>query len=164
MKSSRIGPFILLNILISVAATLLVLFVWERSRSTATEPELTLSVVEQPTVPGTRPTLPPLSKPALRIDNVFGVGDVKTEVVVIRQVGDGRISLAGWRLQSEKGLVFIFPNLELSPGGALQVFSGSGTDTPIELHWRQAAAAWRQGDTVRILDSGGNLRAEYKIP
>ena len=39
-----------------------------------------------------------------------------------------------------------------------------GTNTVVDLFWNQAAAVWRSGELVSLVDAAGVLRASFTIP
>lgn len=139
-----------------------------------TETSIPPTVVPSPTLrasvtptPGPSPTASPTlsgDEAQVIIDNVFGVGDLDTERVVLRRTGLGELSLAAWQLRDQDGNIYIFPQLTLFEGGAVNVNTRSGTNTVVELFWNRAAAVWRSGELVSLYDSGGILRASFTIP
>ena len=98
------------------------------------------------------------------IDNALGVGDLDTERVILRRSGLGELSMAGWQLRDQDGHAYIFPQLTLYEGGAVNVNSRAGTNTYVDLFWNQAAAIWRSGEVVSLYDAAGILRASFNIP
>lgn len=178
MKSwKQILPYLLLNIVVSALTTLAVLWGWERTRQASpptndppeneisSAPKLTTTSPQQPplSVAVAEPTLIPLDQIVIEIENVFGVGDINNEVVRLKRLGDGELSLAGWLLRNQRGNSYTFPNLNFITG-AIEVYTRVGVDTVIELHWGREQAAWRAGEMVQLFDSEGNLRASYQIP
>jgi LysM repeat protein len=139
-----------------------------------TETSIPPTVVASPTAfasatptPGPSPTASPTlsgDEAQVTIDNVFGVGDLDTERVVLRRTGLGELSLAAWQLRDQDGHVYIFPQLTLFEGGAVNVNTRSGTNTVVDLFWNQAAAVWRSGELVSLVDAAGVLRASFTIP
>jgi hypothetical protein len=173
----RLYPYILLNIFISAATTLAVLWWWDKTQrvdipiAPTTAPAAALAVnpgdaagpsaTESPAV---QPTLPPLTEPVIKIDNVFGAGDAQNEVVLLTRIGEGELQLAGWKLVAGADQSFTFPELSLNKGGAVQVFTRAGKNTVIELYWGLSDPVWQTGKTVTLLDTAGNVRATYTIP
>jgi len=98
------------------------------------------------------------------IDNVIGVGDLTTERVILRRSGLGELSLAGWQLLDQDGNIYIFPQLTLYEGGAVNLNSRSGTNTYVDLYWNQSVAVWHSDEVISLYDSGGVLRASFTIP
>lgn len=161
MRWKRVLPYLLLNVLVSAITTLLVLWFWDRAQSksvaapTLQQPANTLLAV-------TSPPLPPLDQPVIEIENVFGAGDVKNEVVRLKRIGDGDLWLNGWKLMDENRNVYTFGSLNFIRG-ALEVYTRTGTDSPTALYWNQTQSVWSIGETVLLVDSAGNLRAQYTI-
>ena len=130
------------------------------------------TIVASPTprttaTPGPSPTASPTltgDEPQVYIDNVLGVGDLDTERVILRRSGLGELSMAGWQLRDQDGHAYIFPQLTLYEGGAVNVNSRAGTNTYVDLFWNQAAAIWRSGEVVSLYDAAGILRASFNIP
>lgn len=168
--SRRLAFYLVLNIIVSAATTLAVLFWWDanhRSPLTAGAPPLAAipaSGTESVPAAAAQSTLPPVGKAVIEIKNVFGVGDLKNEVVVIQRVGDGDLFVSGWELEDEDGNRYTFPDLLLNQGGAVQVYSRAGADTVNELFWGAQKPLWRSGEVVTLVDTQGNARASYSIP
>ena len=166
----RIFPYLILNIIISAATTLLVLTLWDRVQhpqlpaGTGGIPESTLaSNPGADQTPQAQATLPPLDQPVIRIETVIGAGDLSTETVQLQRVGEGELQLAGWRLEGNN-LKYTFPALTLNKNGSVRLYSRSGQSTVIELYWGLESAAWKNGDTITLYDSNGDQRASYVIP
>jgi len=171
----RIAPFIVLNILVSVATTVLVLTLWDTtspyplplggSGGVPADPlETNYLTPLSPPLEAATPTLPPLEEPVIIIETVIGAGDLNAETVVIRRVGEGGLSITGWRMSNGRGADYFFPNLVLSKNGSVRLYSRGGIDSVIELYWGRSESSWRSGDTVSLYDYAGNLRASYGIP
>lgn len=166
----RIFPYLIINIIVSAATTLIVLTLWDRvqnpqlSSGTGGVPESTLANnPETATTPQTQPTLPPLDQPVIRIETVIGAGDLSSETVQLQRVGEGELQLAGWRLEGNN-LKYTFPALTLNKNGSVRLYTRAGQSTVIELFWGLDSAAWRSGDTIILSDSNGDQRASYTIP
>ena len=111
--------------------------------------------------------IPKFPKGSVVIESVIGAGDLETERIFLRHRGQGELSLVGWRIEDDKGNVFIFPQfpqLTLYGGGAVYVYSKSGANTVIDLFWGLDKPIWYSGATVTLKDAQGNVRATYKIP
>lgn len=161
MRWKRVLPYLLLNVLVSALTTLLVLWVWDRAQSkSAAVPNQQQPVIAS--LPATSPPLPPLDQPVIEIENVFGAGDVKNEVVRLKRIGEGDLWLNGWKLMDENRNVYTFGSLNFITG-TLEIYTRTGTDTPTTLYWNQAQSVWSIGETVLLVDSAGNLRAQYTI-
>lgn len=100
----------------------------------------------------------------LEIDTVIGAGDLETERILVRHVGDEEVSLFGWQLQDEDGNVFNFPALTMFSGGRVNVYTKSGTSTVVELYWGQIEAVWSEGETAYLVDPNGDIQAVFVVP
>jgi hypothetical protein len=164
MNLKRLFPYLVLNILVSAGITLLVLSWWDRNHNPVDVPILTpLAPISTPT-PEDPPTLPPTDKPLIQIKNVFGVGDLQNEVIVLSRQGNGVLELTGWQIKDENKHGYTFPKLLLNQDGGVQVFTRAGADSVIELHWGLEEPVWNSGELVSLFDTAGNLRASYHIP
>ena len=102
--------------------------------------------------------------PEVEIESVVGAGDLDSERVMIRRMGSGDLSLAGWQIVEDGGKVFIFPQLNLYEGGAVTLYTRSGKSTVVELFWGLDTYLWESGETVILLDNTGAVRAKYRVP
>ena len=100
----------------------------------------------------------------VEIVSIVGAGTLNAEWVIVRNAGGESLSLAGWQLKDENRNEFIFPNLTLNTGGAVQVHTVSGTNTVIDLYWGLGDPVWSSGEEAQLLDPSGNLRAVYTVP
>jgi LysM repeat protein len=123
--------------------------------------------------PSPSPTLPPsftgvpgepLPEARVVINSVIGSGDLATERVFLTRSGFGELNLAGWQLRDQNNNVFTFPQLQLYEGGAVNVWSTSGSPTVVDLYWGLQSPVWSQGETVTLLDAQGEERATYIVP
>lgn len=153
-------PFIIMNVIISTVTILIVLAIWTLVRTHPAANKLDSVLNEQIT---THPTLPALDEAVINIENVFGNGEVQTEVVRIRHVGSEPLMLQDWYLQDEDGNRYIFPALTLY-SGVVEVYTRSGSNTVISLFWGLNQPIWQQGEVVSMFDPDGNLRSSYQIP
>ncbi len=158
--------FIAINILVSAITILVINWVWERSH-----PQQQLIIPTPgiciPSNPETVATLQPTLSPdaiKLVIDNIYGVGKLDSEVVVIINQSAGAVNLIGWKLDDGHGTVFTFPDLTLHSGGQVQVFSSAGTDTVTKLFWNQDKPLWKTGKSVTLRSPDGIVFASYVIP
>lgn len=168
-------PFILLNILISAITTIIVMALWNRSTTPGKLEDVsinsnTLSPSDLIATLSTTPEstqeseLPPLDVEIIKIQNVFGVGDIDNEEVIIQRMGEGELWLDGWVLSDEDGNTYSFPKLLLNKDGAVTLYTKSGIDSVIELYWGLNQAVWQNGEEVSIIDPDGNTRTTYEIP
>lgn len=104
---------------------------------------------------------------SVEIDSVVGAGDLESERVLLKQRGEGELSLVGWRLEDGQGNLFIFPQfpqLILYKGGAVNVHTRSGSNTVVDLYWGLSVPVWKSGSIVTLRDPQGNERASYTVP
>lgn len=101
---------------------------------------------------------------SMQIENVFGVGDLNTEVILLKHAGSGEIWLTGWKLEDENNHRYVFPQLMLNKDGAIKLYTKPGTNTVIELHWGIKEPVWKSGEMVTLLDQNGTAQATYRIP
>jgi len=110
-------------------------------------------------------TPPPASgTAAVIIESVVGAGDLASERVMLKRSGPGELSLAGWQLVEKNGKSFVFPQLTLFEGGAVNVYSRAGQATVVALYWGLDGPVWNSGDEVTLLDDQGNEQATYTVP
>jgi hypothetical protein len=171
--------YILLNIVVSAATTLAVLSVWDRTQRQALPPFPTFEAPAA-TLPAVEPTAeaaesvpvdaPPTAapgEPQIEISAVVGATDPELEYVLLKRLGEGDLNLAGWSLSDEQDNRFTFPEqpaLVLFAGGAVQVYTGSGTDTPTEMYWNRVDPVWEPGEWVVLRDAQGSEQSRYQIP
>jgi hypothetical protein len=171
-KRSRILLFIILNIVVSAATTLAVLWLWERAHP---RPEVRTTGSESMSSPNNEisGTAPDQAEPAVDFSNqditidirtIVGAGDLAVEYVEIINRGENPADLTAWLLRDENGNEFTFPALILNSGGAIKVLSKTGTNTVIELYWQADTPIWQSGETARLLNASGELMASYSIP
>lgn len=178
----RVLVYLLMNVAVTAATTLLVLTLWDRDHPrpsippalAALTPEATLTA--QAILRATEATPPDpvlLATPvstlapgqiAVTIDNVFGVGDLPNEFLLLKSRSEGSLTLTGWKLEDGDGNTFTFPVLTLNKGGAVQVHTAAGINTVIDLYWGRDAAIWKTGKQATLLDDLGTVQATYRIP
>ncbi|HEX9012779.1 MAG TPA: lamin tail domain-containing protein [Anaerolineaceae bacterium] len=188
-QGRRLLFYIVLNIFISACVTLAVLWLWDRNHQQILPQLLNSAAVTVPTSPAptapaqTSPTADPAagaatlpgttSTPApspsgtnrpIVIDNVFGVGNLKDEYVLIKLNGDSQLDLTKWRLDDGNGNTYTFPAITLYNEGAVQVHTAGGVDTVVDLYWGRTEAVWQEGKIVTLYDDKGSIRATYRIP
>lgn len=166
--------YILLNILISVATTLIVLLIWQAAHPS---PQMTGANAIPEANSGTLSTpssgeaeiaqsTPDFLQEDLQvlIRSVVGAGNLAMEYVQILNQSEGAVNLNGWQLQNGRGQHFTFPAMILNQDGAVEVHSKAGTSTVIELYWQSDAPIWQSGDTATLIDAEGKIQATYQIP
>ncbi len=163
-------PFLLLNIVVSAATMVLVLWLWQKqaplpgAKPTFT-PAVTLASQLQQSDPG-KPAdaTPPPSDGVLSIEGVFGAGDLNVEYILIRNQSDSSVNLSGWSVSSSSGETYNLPQLTLNTNGAVRLYSKYGTNTVIELYWNSDQSLWASGDEVFLLDQSGQQQASWQVP
>ncbi len=166
MRLKKLLPYLLLNVVVSAVTTLAVLMLWSGRQAPAIPAAAAAASTPSAAVPvqTSAATLPSADTPVIEIQNIFGAGDVKTEVVRLRRLGSGELQMTGWTLKNDNGLTYTFPELLLYTDGAVELYSRPGVDSVIELHWNLQQPAWGSGVTASLYDTNGNLRASFKIP
>ena len=87
--------------------------------------------------------------------------NLNDEYVVLENRGDSALDLRGWTVADAAAHRYTFDALSLSPGRAVTLHTGSGTDSQTDRYWGRNSAVWNNGgDTVTIRDAGGALVAE----
>lgn len=175
----RLVPFILLNILVSAGVTWGVLTYWTQTHPPAAQPTLSPQVLQPATAPAVTAapaTRAPLETPQpsatpqpagvklVELAEVGGAGNLANEVILLRRVGEGELRLNGWRLDDNAGHRFLLPDMVLFKGGAVRVYTRSGTNTVNELFWGLKETVWASGKTAALYDEQGNQRAMLLIP
>jgi len=165
--------YLLVNVIVSAAVTLAVLVLWDRAHPLPVIPSASLPRQTQASVAATgksvvaagtpRPTFPP-GQVLVTIENVISAGTLSNEVVLIKSSSDVNIPMSGWKLDDGQGKTFVFPDLNLNPGGAVQLHTGTGDNTVIDLFWGLDAPVWQVGKTVTLRDDQGNVRSSFTIP
>ncbi len=164
----RLLPYLLLNALVSATTILAVLYFWNRAHPFPSLPQAnpinapTQIIVSKPTA-----TLPPLEPPLITITAVIAPGDLANEAVVLKRVGEGELSLIGWKIVNVANEAYVFPDLLFRAGEIYLYSQRSATTNPspaMTLYWERSTPAWASGDLVRLIDSAGNVRATFRIP
>jgi hypothetical protein len=166
----RLLFYLVLNVIVSAITTITVLSLWDRNHRAEVQPviqlvaTITQRAVSQPVVAITPSPQVPAGNSGVQIENVFGVGDLDTEVVRLKRTGDGELWVTGWRLEDENNHRFVLPELMLNKDGAVKIYTKPGTNSAIELHWGIKESVWSSGELVSLLDQNGTVRATYRIP
>jgi hypothetical protein len=150
----RLFYTLLINIFVSALVAGTVLFFYDRIQHTKC---IT-------TLPDTSAVSPGIGNETVNIVGVIGVGTISEERMVIQNDGTEESVLTGWYLADNKGLVYTFPQLMLSPGAKVQVHTASGKDNPIDLYWGRSSPAWTSGELVALYDAHAIARAFYRVP
>jgi len=164
MDRRRLILYLLLNVVVSACVISGILYWYDRNYRASS-----LSVV-QPAVPvqvqsgAPAPSFDPNVDIPVEIVSIVGAGTLDAEWVIVRNAGNEPINLSSWELQDSDRHVFVFPNLTLNTGGAVQIHTISGTNTVIDLYWGLGASIWQSGEEAQLLDPSGNVRAVYTVP
>lgn len=78
------------------------------------------------------------------------------EWVKLRNTSSSRtINIDGWRLSDGEGHKYFFPSTKLSPGEAVRVHTGSGSNSHGHRYWGKGWYVWNNdGDTATLRKSG----------
>jgi len=192
-QGRRLLFYIVLNIIVSACTTLAILWLWNPSRAplmallpapppttavngpapapTATQPPPALAAAASVPASSAAASQAPAATHAaaaaakqIIIDNVFGVGDLKDEYVLLKRTGDGELGMTNWRLDDGNGNTYTFPALTLYQNGAVQVHTAAGVDSVVDLFWGRSQSVWQVGKIVTLYDDKGEVRASYRIP
>jgi len=158
--------FIAINIVVSACTILAINWIWNRShpQQVMAIPTPGICITSDPAITATlQPTLEP-DAIRLVIDNIYGVGKLESEVLVIINQSEGIINLVDWKLDDGHGTTYTFPDLTLHSGGQVQVFSSAGTDTVTKLFWNQDRSIWKTGKSVTLRSPDGVVFASYVVP
>jgi hypothetical protein len=191
-QGRRLLFYIVLNIIVSACTTLAILWIWNRPRMpdvsllpaavpTAPATSAPAAATPQPTAPAAAASVaapsatvsqapvaatgsPAEGAKQIIIDNVFGVGNLKDEYVLLKRSGDGELVLTNWRLDDGNGNTYTFPAITLFKNGAVQVHTAAGVDSVVDLYWGRSQSVWQVGKIVTLYDDKGQVRASYRIP
>ena len=109
-------------------------------------------------------TLPPTATNAqVSIVEVVGVGDVTSEGVVIRNLGNS-INLKDWTLADADGNTYTFGERLVFSNASITLFTRTGQDTPILLFWNRNTAVFAPGDVLTLTDANGQVQSTYRVP
>ncbi len=178
----RLLFYLVINVAVSACTVWVAMAIWERVNGGG-EVVIPTSAAT-PFSGGGQPTNPPATQAALEtsgplqtvtplmagettlleITSVVAPGDSANERVVIKHIGGPELSLENWTLQDDDGNVFIFPNVRLYAGGALNVWTRAGDNTVVELFWGLNDGVWESGDVVTLRDPTGAVHATFVIP
>lgn len=163
MDRRKLVYYLLLNVFVSACVTSGILFWYDRNYRAVNQPSV------QQAAPASGDSAPaatvnPQTDIAVKISSVVGAGALNSEIVVVKFEGEGQLDISSWQLKDEDGNTFKFPQLTLYPNGAVQVHTITGTDTVIDLYWGIGDAVWSSGESARLFDAQGNLRAVYRVP
>mgnify|MGYP006306302123 CR=1 FL=1 len=172
-QAKKLVLYLLLNIAVSAVTILGVLYLWENTRlKSALMEDAGQRVSATAPVSSGETENTPVPK-QIEIAEAGGVGNLATEYIrLIRpEAAEGEtISLQEWRLQDEDDHEFPIlaqsglASLELHRQGAVNIYSKSGQSNPIELFLGLDDPLWSPGETVTLIDPGGEVHDSYLIP
>jgi len=171
-QAKKFTLYILLNVVISAATMLGVLFLWENTK-------LKNALIDGPTAEEVQTD--PLANldqntesPELEIEiaEAGGVGNLSTEYIrLIHPAGaEETVSLKNWQIQDENNHQFAILNqsglgdLELHSQGAVNIYTKEGQSNPIELFLGLDEPLWSPGELITLLDPTGEVHDTYLIP
>jgi LysM repeat protein len=128
----------------------------------ASESQADSQSAEQPLSTYTPAPIPESSQ--IKIVTIVGVDDLATEHLQIQSVSPEPLSLEGWRLETNDGLVYSFPKITLFEYGAVDLYSRAGINSVVALYWGRSNPIFQSGDQAMIYDADGGLQAVYNIP
>ncbi len=95
----------------------------------------------------------------------FGLGDLNLEYILVKNEGDSKLSLLNWSLRgAERKSIHIKSDIILNPGGAIKIYSKTGTDSALAIYLNSEEAFWQSGAIVTLHDPELVERARYEIP
>jgi uncharacterized protein YhfF len=163
MDRRRLFYFLLLNVFVSACVTSSILYWYDRNYRAVTLPQVSIPTASSNQASGA--AVATVQKGLVQIVSVIGAGTLDAEAVVVKYNGEGELDLSGWHLKDTKGAAtYTFPSFKLFKGGAVQVHTGNGTNTAIDLYWGQHDAAWQSGEAVLLTDTSGQAQDSYPVP
>jgi hypothetical protein len=110
-------------------------------------------------------SLPSSASAAIRIKRIYfdppgsdTGSNINQEYVVIKNTGNRRKNLTGWRLRDPAGHVYTFPEFRLRPDRVVRIHTGDGNNDGNDLYWGSGWYIWNNdGDTARLRNRSGNL-------
>jgi hypothetical protein len=163
MDRRKLLYYLLLNVFVSACVTGSILFWYDRNYRAALAPAAAPAASSEGE-PATSEAASPEADIPVKIESVVGAGTLNVETTVIHYSGEGQLELAGWQLKDENSNTFTFPQLTLYQNGSVQVHTAAGTDTVIDLYWGVPDPVWGSGESARLYDAQGSLRAVYRVP
>ncbi len=162
MDRRRLALYLLLNVFISACVTSAILYWYDRNYRAVTLPPVNVpSAVAGASGPAPEATV---QQGSVQIVSVIGAGTLSVEAVVVKYNGPGELDITGWHLKDASGDSYTFPPFKLFTNGAVQVHTGSGTNTAIDLYWGQGQAVWQSGQAVLLTDPEGAVQDSYPVP
>ena len=162
MDRRKLTYYLLMNIFVSACVTTAILYWYDRNYRAVTLPQAP-AVTARAQATGSA-TLESVPEGIVQIVSVIGAGNIEVEGVVVKYNGDGELDLTGWHLKDAAGHSFTFPPFKLFKDGAVQVHTGNGTNTAIDLFWGQRQAVWQSGQAVLLTTPEGEVQDSYPVP
>lgn len=163
-KRSQLLAFLVLNVIVSAVTTWLVVSYMGRQGAIPGAEGIGFSPTEDTGGAGEDSPLINQTEGLLEIDSVIGTGDLESERVLIKHIGDEEVSLSGWMLMDEQQNEFVFPGLTIFSGGAVTIYTRAGNNNVVELFWGLETSIWAEGETVSLIDPEGEVHARFQIP
>jgi Lamin Tail Domain len=154
--------YLLLNVLVSACVTSGILYWYDRNYRAVTLPQPIVVTGLPGTAPAVEASTP--QQGSVQIVSVIGAGVLNAEAVMVKYNGEGELDLTGWHLKDAAGHAYTFPPFKLFKNGAVQVHTGSGTNTAIDLYWNQGQAMWQSGQAVLLTTPEGAAEDSYPVP
>jgi competence protein ComEC len=106
----------------------------------------------------TRTPSPTPSPSDLHIVHVEHGPGLDNEYALIENRGLGDQDMAGWTLSDENDNSYFFlAGFILRGGQEIYVWTGSGTDTDVDLYWGRDNGVWGSSDTAYLRDNTGTV-------
>jgi len=91
----------------------------------------------------------------IRLSAVANPSTLSSETIGVVNDSDLAVNLQGWRVEKEGGPAYTFGDSLLFPGSGVQLHSGAGADTSVDVYWNQPAAVWAAGAVARLINAQG---------
>lgn len=140
----------------------MIVFVPATTLAENSQEEASAPTTDEPISTATPPPTP--ERTSIKIVTIVGIDDLATEHMEIQSVSPEPLSLEGWRLETNDGLIYIFPKITLFEYGAVDLFTRAGINSVVALYWGRSTPLWQSGDQAVIYDAEGNVQAIYSIP
>jgi hypothetical protein len=161
----RLWPFLLLNVAVSAATVLIVLWVWSATHSQPLAQANGGNSSQAAMISAaTQMSMPPMNAKLFEVQAIFGAGDLTNEYVHFLYLGSDPLDLENWQVRDEHGNSYTFPAFVIYKDGAFDLYTQAGTNSTIELYMAKTAALWKSGESLAVYDPAGNKRLIYPIP
>ena len=162
MDRRKLIQYLLLNVFISACVTSAILYWYDRNYRAVTLPQP--AAAASPAVAQANSTAAASAEGTVQIVSVIGAGNIDVEAVVVMYAGNAELDLTGWHLRDSSSHNYTFPAFKLFKDGAVQVHTGNGTNTAIDLFWGQRQPAWQPGQLVLLTTPEGQVQDSYPVP